>query len=121
MDSKQIDEIAKNGLFDLGIHTVTHPALSFHTKQYQLNEIGECKSYLENLNGNFVNAIAYPYGRWNDTTVQVLKEESIEAGFTTQGYSVNKNSDRYKMGRFQVNDWDGELFKKHLKLWSSSY
>lgn len=118
MSPLQLQKLTANDLFELGIHTDTHPALSFHPKAYQQNEIIKCRDYLEHHYRHTVNAVAYPYGRFNDLTVNVIKGEEIAAGFTTEGRIINRHADPYKLGRLQVNNWSGDHFKQQLKRWS---
>ncbi len=51
MDLEQLHSIVAHPLFDVGIHTVTHPALAYHPKQEQHDEILHCKTRLEELTG----------------------------------------------------------------------
>jgi hypothetical protein len=64
-----------------------------------------------------VNKIAYPNGSFNETTIDVLKEQQIAAAFTTKQVKVTKFSDSYQLGRYKVNNWDGPQFKQKLQEW----
>jgi hypothetical protein len=64
-----------------------------------------------------VNAIAFPYGRHNESTWEAMRASGIEAGFTTAGKSIKKDSDIFALGRLQVKNWNGEIFEKKLKNW----
>ena len=118
MTLNQLGMLAGNDLFEIGMHTSTHPALSFHTKEYQRMEIASCKNELQNNYPHVINAIAYPYGRFDQSTVTVLAEENIDAGFTTDGQVIAKRSDCYRLSRLQVNNWNADHFKRELKRWS---
>lgn len=120
MQPQQLKLISDNRLFELGVHTDTHAALPFHTKEYQRNEISACKSYLR---ANFkmpVSAIAYPYGRYDEITTLAAKEENLQAGFTTSDTIINKKTDPYKLGRVQVCNWNGTQFEQQIKMWSKN-
>jgi len=121
MSEDQLHSIIAHPLFDTGIHTVTHPALSYHKKQDQYNEISGCKKELEALSGQPVNVIAYPYGIYNEDTIEVAKELGIEIGFTTQGSAVQSNDHPLKLARYHVKNWNGNEFEKRLRLWTKGF
>ena len=73
MTAAQLQQLASNSLFDIGIHTVTHPALAYHSVAYQLNELNNNKLYLEKLLKKETKLMAYPYGNYNELTLQVAK------------------------------------------------
>jgi peptidoglycan/xylan/chitin deacetylase (PgdA/CDA1 family) len=121
MSEDQLHSIIAHPLFDMGIHTVTHPALSYHGKQYQCNEISSCKKELEALSGQRVNVIAYPYGIYNEDTIEVVKELGVEIGFTTQSSAVQSTDHPLKLARYHVKNWNGDEFKKRLRLWTRGF
>lgn len=76
--------------FELGGHTVTHPAdlkaLSWPDLEY---EISENKAWLERLIGKPVTRFCYPRGRYNPEVVQAVKS----AGFTEARTTVIGHTD----------------------------
>ena len=44
---------------------------------------------------------------------------NFEAAFTTHAKTVKTGADRYRLGRFQVNNWTGDELKKHLYDWAN--
>jgi peptidoglycan/xylan/chitin deacetylase (PgdA/CDA1 family) len=109
--------LLKNSLYEIGLHTATHTALGFHDRLLQRDEIAENKQMLEAIVNVPVNKIAYPNGSFNETTIDVLKEQQIAAAFTTKQVKVTKFSDSYQLGRYKVNNWDGPQFKQKLQEW----
>ena len=118
MSSGQLQSLSSNELFEVGLHTSTHPALSFHSAEYQLNELLMCRKFLEPAYQSTVNTVAYPFGRFNETTVDIAKRANVKAGFTTQGKPITKKSDLLSLGRFQVNNWNEDQFIKQLDYWA---
>lgn len=113
----QLQDLTVNPLFKAGIHAMTHPALAYHTKSEQEKELLNCKADLElHLNQNIAIA-AYPYGNFNDDTLQVMKEQQIAAGFTTKAQTVNCGSNIYQLGRFHVTNQNKHEFELQLKQW----
>jgi peptidoglycan/xylan/chitin deacetylase (PgdA/CDA1 family) len=115
MNGAQLQELSGNPLFSIGLHTATHPALAFHVKEMQQQEITENSSALQRFHP--VNAIAFPYGSYNNDTISVLWEQGIAAGFTTGEKPVTTNDNYYCLGRFQVKNEDGSTFKRKLDAW----
>jgi len=78
MNHQEIQEWIDLGM-EIGAHTLTHPDLTNLTVAQAKQEIEECKNELEMLYRLKVNAFCYPYGRYNDTSVKLVKN----AGFST--------------------------------------
>ena len=121
MTTKQLCEIADRFQFDLALHTVTHLYLSAHPKETQFEEIEQNKEFLENNSLDFTKVIAYPFGNFDETTISAAKELGLIAGFTTEIQTVTNDSKLYQLGRFQVNDWDGNEFESRILNWIKNY
>lgn len=120
MTHAQLSGLVTHPLIDLGLHTVTHPALSYHTKEIQRLEIAANKKELENIAGKPVETIAYPYGNYNDLTLSVAEELNLNAGFTTAEKVISNLTDPFRIGRFHVKNWNGNEFEKRLVKWQST-
>jgi peptidoglycan/xylan/chitin deacetylase (PgdA/CDA1 family) len=119
MTSLELKQIVKQPLFDIGMHTVTHPALAFQPEEVQRAEVIGSRDYLRKCERH-VNIIAYPFGSYNKSTLSVMQEQNILAGFTTDGLAINNNTNPHSIGRFQVKNWSGEEFKRQLYKWANS-
>ena len=119
MNDFQLKELSIERLFLLGIHTITHPDLSTKNRFSQLKEINGSKSDLEKNYGIKVNMLAYPFGRYNGLTIDVVSRLKITGCFTTEQKSVSAEADVKMLGRFQVFDWNGEFFEKQIIAWFS--
>ncbi|TXK23333.1 polysaccharide deacetylase family protein [Pontibacter qinzhouensis] len=117
MSEDQLVELSSSDLFDIGAHTVSHPALAFHSKAVQKQEIAQNVRDLQVLTGTNVSMLAYPYGNYNNESVQVAEELGFMAALTTEEEIITKKSDAYRMGRFQVSNWNKEEFAKKMKQW----
>ncbi len=78
MTRKQIREMQASGLIEFGAHTVSHVNLSRVDAAEQQSEIIESKKLVEEITGVPCDAFAYPYGKFDDQIVQIVKE----AGYT---------------------------------------
>ena len=111
MSSEQLVDLSSGSLFSLEGHTATHPALAHHAKEVQREEIRSNKSFLKDLTNKEVGLFAYPSGVYNDSAVEVLKEEGFDAGFTTDYGYVSREDNPFLLNRLQVNNWDGKAFE----------
>ncbi|MBD0332794.1 MAG: polysaccharide deacetylase family protein [Chitinophagaceae bacterium] len=117
MTTEQLMELSSDSLFDLGLHTFNHLDLSHYSADIQENEIVQNKKDLESIANKEINALAYPYGEYNSTTINIGKKLGLQAAFTVKQKPVSYLSNPFKLGRFQVRNWNGEQFEKHLRQW----
>ena len=120
MTHEQLLALGTHPFIDLGLHTETHPALSCHSKEVQHAEIAGNRKRLEGICAIPVETIAYPYGNYNATTLDVVKELGLRAAFTTTEKIVSNRTDPFQIGRFQVKNWDENNFKNRLDEWKRS-
>ena len=117
MSSDQIKKISANNLFKIGAHTVSHPSLPDHKKEIQHEEILKNEIFLQNITAEKINLFAYPSGKYNDKTIEILKQEKFKAAFTTNARMIENYSNPFTLGRFQVNNWNGDKFRQMLLKW----
>ncbi|GGK56517.1 hypothetical protein GCM10011405_00810 [Rufibacter glacialis] len=117
MSIDQVKDLGSSPYFDLGAHTVSHPALAFHSKAFQKQEIQENVQQLQKLTQSKIDLLAYPYGIFNQDTEEVAKELGFKAAFTTEERTVTNQSLPYQMSRYQVANWGKEEFAKKLVQW----
>ncbi|EHJ57247.1 hypothetical protein HMPREF9318_00296 [Streptococcus urinalis FB127-CNA-2] len=78
----QMLEMKKDGM-SFQDHTVNHPDLSLQSDTVQKNELKDSKVYLdEQLHQNTI-AVAYPSGRYNDSTLNIAQSLNYKLGVTT--------------------------------------
>lgn len=117
MTKDELQTFTSHPLFTLGAHTVTHPALAYHPPEKQRDEIENSSSFLLSRGVNSVDTVSYPYGIYNAETVDIVKEQRFKAAFTTHEQTVTAASKPLELGRFQVNNWDGDQFEEQLYSW----
>ncbi len=117
MNLEQLKDLARNNLFDIGAHTVSHPDLASLSPEAQRQELVKSKSFLEEAISREVTLLAYPYGSCNPETVRLAAEAGFHAAVTTQDCLVHPTSAKYKLGRFLVDDWSGKQLDACLKSW----
>ncbi len=117
MTNQQLTDIAIQPLFDIGLHTARHSALPFHNREMQFKEIADNEQSLKDTCDNFTSVLAYPFGVYNEATISVVKEQKLNAAFTTTEKHITNSSDLYQLGRFQIKNWDGKEFERRISNW----
>jgi peptidoglycan/xylan/chitin deacetylase (PgdA/CDA1 family) len=120
LSHEELARLAKEGLFEIGAHTVTHPILSQLPVAKQRAEIQESKKRLEDIIGRPVASFAYPYGALKDftsDTVAVVRELGFTHACSNFPGLVFRGTDPFQLPRFLVRDWDGHEFSSRLDCW----
>jgi peptidoglycan/xylan/chitin deacetylase (PgdA/CDA1 family) len=120
MKEEELRHLAGHPLISIGMHTVTHPALSNHSKEVQGREILENRSYLERSTSQPMTTLAYPYGDYNEETLALAQELKIAGAFTTSEGSIIAGCHIHQLSRFQVKNWDKFSFEMRMTEWFQS-
>lgn len=113
----QLHELHNNPLFTIGAHTATHPALASHPIAFQQQEVEAGRQALCQALGQQPELLAYPYGSYTNETAVLAAQLGFKAAFTTDARLVTTATEAHKLGRFQVNNWNGDEFKRRLAYW----
>lgn len=104
----------------IGAHTMTHPRLSAQTAALQREELRESRELLAAWTDQPVWGVAYPFGTAVDvstTTVQAARAAGFEAAFANTAGPAWRWSDRWRVPRYLVRDWDAATFAQKLLQW----
>ncbi len=74
---EQIKELDKEPLCTLGCHTYSHPRLAELNNEDQYREITTCHKWLETLLNHPIVDFSYPFGSFNQDTIEILKMMGI--------------------------------------------
>ena len=116
---------------EVSCHMFTHPWPTSIPDTAKLVEIYEDRKALEIACGYPVRGMSYPYGNFNDATVEIIKNTGIEYSRTTHSTHDFLMPDDFlrwnptchhtkvedKIEPFLANDYDGKL----LYVWGHSY
>jgi peptidoglycan/xylan/chitin deacetylase (PgdA/CDA1 family) len=83
-------------------HTSTHPDLSASDDDTQKSEMEDAKTYLDNNLSQDTMAIAYPAGRYSDTTLQLASNLNYKIGVTTNEGIANKEDGLLSLDRVRI-------------------
>ena len=67
--------------------------------------------------GYRITSFAYPYGSLSKRSVAIVRECGFDRACSTASMTVDPNSDRFQLPRIQVDDWNGEEFRRRLEEW----
>lgn len=125
MSMDQIKCMVDNGMH-FGSHGYDHYWLNSLPKEKQEFEIKKSIDFIRTVGGDSENwTICYPYGAYDDATIELLKENNCKLGLTTrvdladlkdkQGDAIYKlprldTNDLPKNANAEVNDWYNKSF-----------
>lgn len=79
----QLKELAESGLVEIGAHTMNHSYLTKISLDQAKFEIEESKRLLEKKLGIPIVSFAYPYGAFNNETIDIVKAAGFRSAVTT--------------------------------------
>lgn len=123
LTAPELGALAGGGLVEIGAHTLTHPQLSALDRESQREEIRGSRLALREAVGEEIASFAYPYGSRSDYTTETVALVR-DAGFssacaTTQGV-VRRDTGRFELPRFHVEDCDGDGLARRLNQWTKA-
>lgn len=94
-------EMKNNGM-SFQDHTVTHPDLSATDSSTQTTEMKDSKQYLDDSLNQDTIAIAYPAGRYSDTTLQIVENLDYKLGVTTNEGLASADNGLLSLNRIRI-------------------
>ena len=120
---QQILQIDKEGLVEIGAHTLTHPLLAKETDIRAKKEIQSSVKQLEEILGHSILTFAYPNGRpildFGEREKQFLRETSVKLAFSTYSHSFSLSNDAFAIPRYGLTY--GSLPFIKMKLFLGNY
>lgn len=84
LSEQQIVEMQASGLIEFGAHSLSHVNLSTLDYEAAESEIVGSKIWLEGVTKIPCHSFAYPFGRFNDETVEILKKAGFSNAVTVK-------------------------------------
>jgi peptidoglycan/xylan/chitin deacetylase (PgdA/CDA1 family) len=113
----QLARMAADGRVEIGAHSVSHPALDRVAAARQMQEIGESRSFLEEVTGRPVAGLSYPHGRYDGRTLEIVRRLGFMYAAAAHPGAVWRRTDPLRLPRLYVPDEDGEAFGRRLRRW----
>lgn len=80
---EQLKELSNSSLIEIGAHTMNHLYLSGLSSIIVKNEVEESKKFIEKIIGKPVVSFAYPYGAFDNETIDIVKKAGFTSAVTT--------------------------------------
>ena len=106
MNQKEILQLFTHG-HEIGLHGYDHIRMSYLSKTEQKNDILKNLKFWNNLGVLKKNwSMCYPYGDYNQDTIDILASLNCNIGLTAKvGCNDKKNYKRYELERWDTNDF----------------
>jgi len=103
-----------------GSHTVNHNKLAELNELDAYYEIAESKKIIEKIINNEILYIAFPYGSYNDKTIDLCKKAGYKHAYTVEPSNPYTSLNSYNIGRITVDpsDWRIEYYLKVMGAYS---
>ena len=109
LDINQLQEIARDGLVEIGDHTVHHVGLKGMPLQKVTDEILESKVAIEQIIHKPVVSFAYPFGAFDQPTLEVVKNSGFFSAMSTIPGVQQKQENNYFLSRLRPGGRTGQV------------
>lgn len=99
---EEIKEMKQNGM-SFEDHTVNHPDLSVSSPDAQNSELQDSKQFLDSNLSQTTTTVAYPSGRYSETTMQIAEKLGYKMGLTTNNGLASLSNGLLSLNRVRVN------------------
>lgn len=112
---QELQSLGNNSLFEIGAHGVNHSVFTKITKTVQKDEITGSKNFLYKALNKEIKSFAFPHGEYTSDSKKIVELAGYSSACTTDGTSFGEDNDLFAIPRFQVLNWNGDLFHKKIK------
>ena len=107
---EQVRMMLDSGCWELGAHTETHAYLPGLSVEARRQEISDGRRRLAETFSVVVGSFAYPFGHYDSTDVDVVREAGFTTAVTTQpGITTNTVDSPLELKRIKISGKDGML------------
>ena len=114
-----IKEMSGSGLIEFYSHTKSHAKCNSLSEKELMEELKESREIIEKRLGSPCPYFCWPYGKYNNTALNIAKEVGYKALFTTNHGVVETGSNPFAINRIVVKDsiaW----FKKRMVIYTNT-
>jgi peptidoglycan/xylan/chitin deacetylase (PgdA/CDA1 family) len=115
LNAKQIKEMIASNLVEIGSHTLDHANIKYAEKSVVEHQIIESKKELEDQFGIEVKTFAYPFGGFNQQTIDIVKEASFSAAVSVIPGTLQSEENKYYLYRLRPGFFYGKDITKVLE------
>ncbi len=96
---EQVKALDRSGLIEIASHTVDHLNLASQSRETQITQLEQSKKVLEEALGHPIRHLAYPYGAFNQDSMEIAQKVGYTTAVTTQPGSEHGLDSIYKLSR----------------------
>jgi peptidoglycan/xylan/chitin deacetylase (PgdA/CDA1 family) len=117
--ASELVELAKSPCIRLGAHSVSHPVLAKLPAPVCRREIEQSRRDVAEIAGYDIGAFSYPFGQSGDyssVAVAAVRAAGFDCACAAHDGVVTARTNRFRLPRLWVGDWDGDEFAQRLSL-----
>lgn len=114
LDVDGLRRVARDGLVEIGGHSVSHPDLSGLSEAAQEQELRAGKTALETMLEHPLRGMAYPHGGCTPETRRLAQEAGFAYACGTKAAPLRSNSDAHQLPRIGITNVSGAEFRSKL-------
>jgi peptidoglycan/xylan/chitin deacetylase (PgdA/CDA1 family) len=101
MDRGDVSALVARG-HEIGAHTMTHPDLTAVDRRTARREIAESRDAIAAITGEKPTSFAYPYGAFDDTVTDLVREAGYETATTVIGSDIVDFTAPFTLSRITI-------------------
>ncbi len=120
VSSQELRQGAREGMMEIGAHTMHHPVLTGLSAEAQQSEIAQSRHRLHEITGTEPTSFSYPYGTrhdYNRRTVRLVRAAGFSRACANHAKVVDDRSDPFHLPRVVVRDWPADVFSRKIEEW----
>lgn len=115
MTTGEIGQLIDGGMISVGAHTVSHPSLPSLSTAGQRAELDGSRRALEDITGQPIHRLAYPFGDYDDRSEALARELGFDYAVSVEAGPANDPRVLFRLPRYDVKNWTGPEFRERLK------
>lgn len=123
MTEAQLQAMAQDPSVTIGCHSMSHPMLSYMSKDAARVDVQHCLDYLQALLQRPIVHFAYPYGKYgvdfHAEHVNCIADLPLKTAVTTEWGTIDSKSSFYLLRRFTP--WNLNIFHFFIQLCKNYY
>jgi len=113
----QIKEMVASGLVEIGSHTFNHPDLRIKKTKDANFEIRESRKVLQEISGQEIKTLAYPYGYFNLEHEKIASSSAYLGAVSVAAGSEQNLKNIWSLYRLRPGNRSGSVFNVWLRSW----
>lgn len=118
LNKRQLEEIIDSNLVEIGAHTLDHAHLKGMSASAARTQIQTSKTALEELFDIKVESFAYPFGAFDEQTIQLTKEASYSAAVSVMTSALHTEDDLFYLYRLRAGMLSGKDAAQFLEAYN---